>query len=197
MAAAREVGRHLERAAERLDGTLRSGEAALEDRADVDALVRQRTGAGRQVDAGDLEEADRFGARVDVAAHGVHEARQKRRAQDGEVRGDRLRKAQCMRVGVVVTQRRRVRLCEPEAREGVLDATEQLLFARERAEHHASRRQRERDVVEAEARDLLDDVDLSRDVACAPGRRRDRVFGRSKPRRPSTAYWSRAVSRRR
>jgi hypothetical protein len=69
-----------------------------------------------------------------------------------------------------VPERRRVRLGEAEPRERVLDAAQQLLLARQAAEHRAPRRQRERHVVEAEAGDLLDHVHFARDVARAPGR---------------------------
>ena len=65
---------------------------------------------------------------------------------------------------------RRVDLGEAEAGERVLDAAAQLLVAGEQAVHLAARRERERDVLEPEAGDLLDHVDLARDVACPPGR---------------------------
>ena len=71
------------------------------------------------------------------------------------------------------TQARRVRLGEAEADERVLDAAAERLLARQPAEHLAPRRQRVRHVLEPEARDLLDHVDLARDVAGAPGRHDD------------------------
>ena len=107
-----------------------------------------------------------------LRAHGLDEAREERRAQDGQLDRDRLR--QLPGVGRVVgTQARRVGLGEAEADERVLDAAAQLLLARQRAEHLAPRRQRERHVLEAEARDLLD-------------RRRPRASRRARARSATT-----------
>ena len=67
-------------------------------------------------------------------------------------------------------ERRRVRLREAAAREHVLDESPQALPAGQPAEHRVALGQRERDLLHLEARDLLDEVDLARHVARAPGR---------------------------
>ena len=157
----------LERRVQRLDDALHVQEAAFGDPGDAEPLVRQLA-VCREVDARDLEQRDRARARVDVPAGRVDEARQERRPQRGQLDRDRL--GQLPRRLVVRTQARRVRLGEAEADEGVLDPAAQLLLARQPAEHLAPRGQRVRHVLEPEARDLLDHVDLARDVARAPGR---------------------------
>ena len=98
-------------------------------------------------------------------------------------------------VSVVGDEARRVGLGEAEADERVLDAAPELLLARERAEHLAARGQRERHVLEPEARDLLDDVDLARRRRgrARSGRRRRRRGARSRagraarPARPAAS----------
>ena len=160
----------LERGVQRLDDALRVDEAALGDPGDADALVGEL--AAREVHARDLEQRDPPGARVDVPARRLDEAREERRPQRGQLDRDRL--GELPRRVVVEDEARRVRLGEAEPDERVLDAAPELLLARERAEHLAPRGQRERHVLEPEARDLLDDVDLARDVAGAPRRRRRR-----------------------
>src|SRR5262249_25539647 len=93
-----ELGRDLERTAQRLDRALRVEETAFEDRAEVDAFVRELAGAARQVDARDLEQPDRGCAGIDVVPDRVDEARQERRAEHREVGGDRLGQAERIRV---------------------------------------------------------------------------------------------------
>ncbi len=63
-----------------------------------------------------------------------------------------------------------VGLEEPLADEHVADEPPQPLLARQAAEHLAPRGQRRGNVLEPEARDLLDEVDLAADVAGAPVR---------------------------
>ena len=135
-------------------------------------LVGQVAAAG-QVDARDLEQRDPPRAGVAVALRRLDEARQQRRAQRGQLDGDRLRAASrsCRRPGggsACTSRRTRARRAHP--RRGAAVAA-----ARQRSEHRASRGQRERHGVEPEARDLLDDVDLARHVARAPRRHDDAV----------------------
>ena len=73
---------------------------------------------------------------------------------------------------------------KPKPTSVVLDPPADPLVLGEPAEHRLARRQRGRHVVEAEARDLLDDVDLAGDVARAPRRHATRS-------RPSTSKPSR------
>ena len=174
-----EHGLGLERRVERLDDALRAVQAALDDPGDARVLVREV--AVRQVDAGDLEERDVLRAELDVAARGLDEARQQPRPKRRELDRDRLGELPRLRIGIVGPQRRRVRLGEPEAGERVLDAPAEPLDRRERAEHLPPRRKRERDVLEPEPRDLLDDVDLARDVPRAPGRRDDLAVATLEP----------------
>ena len=155
----------LERRVQRLDDPPGARPAALHDSGHVRLLLRQAR-AG-QVDPGDLEQRDVFGTQLAVPTCGLDQARQQARPQDGELGGEGLRQCQGACVLVVGTQRRRVRLGEPEAGQDVLDATSELLHRRQRAEHLPPLGQRERDLLEPEARDLLDDVDLARHVARA------------------------------
>ena len=145
--------------------------AALDDPGDVRVLVREV--AVRQVDAGHLEEGDVLRPELDVSAGRIDEAGQEPRAEGRELDRDRLGELPRLRIRIVGPQRRRVRLGEPEAGQRVLDAATQPLDRRQRAEHRLPRRKREGDVLEPESRDLLDDVDLARDVPGAEGGRDD------------------------
>ena len=156
----------LEAGIERLDDPFHVQEAALGDSGDVQALVREL--AARQVHPGDLEERDVLRAGVEVAAGGFDEARDEARAERGQLDRDRL--GELPRRLVVGAQARRVDLGEAEPGERVLDAAAELLVAGEQAVHLAARGERERDVLEPEAGDLLDHVHLAGDVACPPGR---------------------------
>ena len=68
-------------------------------------------------------------------------------------------------------QRIRVRLVEPGADQHVLDLAAQPLEVVQTAEHRLPHGQRRRHLLEPEARDLLDDVDVAPHVARAPRRR--------------------------
>ena len=118
------------------------------------------------VDARDLEQRDGLLARVGVAACGLEQ----RGVEDGAERGglgrERLRQPQV----AVGDEGRRVRLGVAGADEDVLDLPAQALLAGQPPEHRVAARQRERDLGQLEARDLLDQVDLARHVARAPGR---------------------------
>ena len=166
MPSTHELGLGLERGIDRLDDPLDVQEAALGDRGDGRPLLGQI--AAREVDARDLEERDSLGARVDVAAGGLDEARQERGAERGELDRDRLREPP--RRVVVGAEARGVDLGEAEPGEDVLDPAAQLLLAGQRALHLTAGGERERHVLEPEAGDLLDDVDLAGRVAGAPGR---------------------------
>src|SRR5205085_4580384 len=120
----------------------------VDDAGDVAPLLRQ-------VDAGDLEQRDALVVDREVEARGVDEARYDRLPQDHRLGGD--------------GEARRVRLRETAADERLLDHAPQALLAREAAEADVLLRQRERDLAQLVARDLLDEVDLARDVARAPG----------------------------
>ena len=159
---------------------------------DAPALVRQLA-AGRQVDARDLEERDPVGARVDVVPRRPRRGSGASVVRSTAVLGrDRLRQPQRARVrssaqrGSACTSRR-----SPSPTSTSSTRRRSCCSRVSRAEHLAARRQRERDVLEPEARDLLDDVDLARHVARAPGR--DDDLGRrrrSKPSRSSSACCS-------
>ena len=178
----------LERGVQRLDDALARGRSRprrSRRRARARPAARRR-----QVDARDLEQRDpptrprrRCGRRPRRGSAGAASAA---RCSSTEIGSGSFQ----VRV-VVGAQARRVRLGEAEADERVLDAAAELLLARQRAEHRAPRGQRERDVLEPEARDLLDDVDLAGHVAGAPGRRDDarRRRGRSRAARAG-ACWS-------
>ena len=106
----------LERRVERLDDALRAAPAALDDPGDVAPLVREAV--SRQVDARDLEQRDPARSELDVVlAQPSTRLGQEARAQDRELERDRLGQAQRLRIGVVLPQRRRVGLDEPEADE--------------------------------------------------------------------------------
>ena len=133
-------------------------------------LVRKL--AVREVDARDLEERDPVGAarrrcaappRPGSAAATCGARSARRRSAPGASTSFRRRGR----------ERRRVRLREAEPDERVLDPAAQRLLARQRTEHRAPGGQREGHVLEPEAGYFLDDVDLARDVACAPGGRDD------------------------
>ena len=129
--------------------------------------------SARQVDVGVLEERDVVVARVDVAQGGGEQALDERRAQHGLLARERLLQFDGARCRVLGQKAPGVRLRVPEADEHVLDPASDALVLGEPAEHRLTRRQACRDVVEPEARDLLDDVDLASHVAGAPGRDRD------------------------
>ena len=117
----------LERLVEGLDDAFRTREAAFRDGRDVQPLVRKL--AIREVDAGDLEERDSVGSGVHIAPRRLDEARQQRRAERGQLDGDRL--GQLPRRLVVGDQRGRVRLRETKPDERLLDPAAQPLLARQ------------------------------------------------------------------
>ena len=156
---------------QRLDGALGAEVAALTDASEVPALVWKLLTGGRwQIDPGHLEQRDRVVPEIPVVASRAHEALDEGGAQDGVVRGERHGESQRVRVRVARDEAPRVGLGEAAARHDVLDEAAEPLILREAAEHLAPRGQRERDVVEPEACDLLHEVDLARDVAGPPGR---------------------------
>ena len=65
-------------------------------------------------------------------------------------------------------QARRVSLGQPGAHEHLLDDAPETLLGRQPTEHDTTLRKGERHVVEAEARYLLDEIDLAGDVAGPP-----------------------------
>ena len=160
----------LERAVEGFDHALHGCEPALDDAADVDLLLRQPV-ALRQVDARDLEEVDPLVADRGIPHRGVEQAVQQRLPEHRLV-ANRLRQRQAVRLRRRRHERRRVDLGEPERDEHVLDATAQALERRECAEHGPPHRQRERNLVQPDAGDLLDQVDLASHVAAPPRRHR-------------------------
>ena len=123
----------------------------------------------------DLEQRDVLVAHRSVPLGGSEQAREQRRAQDRLVARERVGQPQRVAVGVLADEARRVRLREAAAGEHVLDRPPELLLAGEAADRLPAGRQRERHVVEHEARDLLDQIGLARHVPCAPRRRRHRV----------------------
>ena len=165
----------LQRLEQRVDDALRVGVAALDDAGDAHSArpAAARPSAGRRA-------RSRTARRPRCPPSG---SARRRRARLGSsvVRridwslesGSSSRSAS--RSGSSADEARRVRLREAAAGEHVLDRPPQLLLAREAADRLPARRQRERHVVEDEARDLLDEVGLARHVACAPGRHRHRV----------------------
>ena len=140
-----------------------------DDPRDAPALVGQLL-AGREVDARDLEERDVLCAGVDAGARRLDQARHERRPQDRLLGGHRARKPDRVRDPDRSREAPRVRLRETGADEHVLDDPAQPLLLGEPAAHVPAQRHRERDAVEQRPRDLLDHVDLARDVARAPGR---------------------------
>ena len=109
------------------------------------------------------------------------EAVEQRRPQHALLLGQRHRQRQRGRVRVGRLQRVRVRLDEAAADEEVGDGPAQPLLVREPAEHLRPLRHRRRHLLEPEARDLLDEVDLAPDVAGAPRRHAARS-SRPRPR---------------
>ena len=127
----------------------------------------------RQVDARELEEADALAARVDVVARRRDEPFQQRRSEHRLVRGQRRRQREGVRVRVATeagsscrSRSSRSRRAPPR-RSGATSALGSGARRTSRGE-----RERVRDLVEVEARDLLDEVGLAGDVAAAPGRHR-------------------------
>ncbi len=157
-----------QRREQRFDRALRAAEAALGDPGQMPALVRQLL-AGREVHARELEERDPLVARVEVALHRADEAGDERRPQHRLVRGERIGKAERVGVRVAPVEAPRVRLVEPGADERVLGTAAQALLAGQATRAGATGKG-EGDLVQVNARDLLDDVGLARDVAGAPGR---------------------------
>jgi hypothetical protein len=144
------------------------GDAALDDPRHVPGLDGQRL-AARRVHPRDLEERDVAVAPRDVLPRRLDERRRERRAQRGGFARERLGQA----VVALRDERRGVRLREAAADERVLDDAPRTLPRRQAPEGDVPARQRERDLVHPEARDLFDEVDLARRVARAP--RRDAV----------------------
>ena len=126
----------------------------------------------RQVDARDLEEVDPLVADRDIPCRRRRAGRAAASVRSTAWSPHRLRQREPVRLRVGGHERRRVDLGEPGADEHVLDETAQALHRRERAEHRPPHRQRERNLVEPEARDLLDQVDLARRRRGSPGRHR-------------------------
>ena len=155
-----------ERRVQRLDHAFRAGEAALDDRAEPQMLVRGLL-VGGEVDARDLEQRDRVVARVHVALRRVDEPVEQRRPQGHLIHVHRIDQPD----RPVWHEAEGVRLRHADADEHVLAEPSQPLLDRTPPEHLAPFGQRERHLLEAvDADDLLDDVDLARDVAGAPGR---------------------------
>ena len=160
--------------------------------------TRQRSSgrllAARQVDARELEQRDVLVAGVDVLARSRDQALEQRRAENRLIAAHRIGQADRSRVGVGGDEAPRVRLAEPGTDEHVLDQPPQPLLAGQVTGDRAAQRHRVRHPVEHDAGDLLDQVDLARDVA------RAHTWGRSRPsrRRPRTraARGSRAARRR-
>ncbi len=189
-----------ERRVDLLDGPLRLGETALRDAGHMPVLLRQRL-AGVAVDAGDLEERDVGRTGVGVAARRLEQRRVEHGSERRRLGRERLRQAQV----ALGDEGRRVHLGVAGSDEDVLDEPADALRPRQPAEHRVAARQRERDLGEHEARDLLDEVDLAGDVAGAPGRdeeapspsRRSRAARGSPPAaRPSRRGRSRRSSAR-
>ena len=166
--------RHAQRPEQRLDRALRVRECLLagvgpNGPGRMPVLLRELALA-RQVDARDLEERRVLVPERVVRAHRGRDLGQELGAEHRLVGRRRLGQAQRGRVRVAPDEAGRVRLGEPRADEDVLDRPAESLRRGEHAEHGPAPRQRERNVVELEPRDLLDQVDLARDVARAPGR---------------------------
>src|SRR5262245_20204903 len=145
-----EAGLGLERRVDRLDDAFRARKASLENPRDAGPLVREL--AAGEVDAGDLEERDLLGAGIEIPPDGLDEMGQEARAEARQLDGDRLLQLPGRVLG---HHRGRVDLREAEPDEGLLEAPAQLLLPCQAAEHLAASGQRERDVLEAEAGDLL------------------------------------------
>ncbi len=157
-------GPDLQCAVELLDSPLRVGDAAVDDPGDVPALVRQI--AAGAVGARDLEQRDLRRSDGHVVPRSVDETEDERGAQRRGLARHRFGQAQL----ALGDEGRRVRLGEAAADEHFLDDSSQPLPAREAAEGRVALGQRERDLFHLEPRDLLDEVDLARDIAGAPGR---------------------------
>src|SRR5207302_9051286 len=138
--------------------------SALGDRRNVNALHRQLPTA-RLVDARDLEESDPRIPELEISPGGLDQAREELAPEERELDADRLLEPKRGSVAVRLDERRRVHLRKAEADEDVLDPAAQALVGGQLPEHLAPHGQRERNVGQPEARDLLDDVDLARDVA--------------------------------
>ena len=182
------VGSRLERRVERLDDALRAREAALGDARDADALVRQLAALGRYTRAisksaivlaptSTLPRA----ASTRLGRSRVRSAVSSTEIGSGSFHGV---SSSGRRLGVYVS-------ANPSPTSASSTRRRSCCSRVSRAEHLAPRRQRVRHVLEPEARDLLDHVDLARDVARAPGRhRRPALPSTSKPSLPSSAYCS-------
>ena len=163
---------------ELLDRPLRLGEAALDDAGDVPALVRQLL-AARAIDARDLEQRDVGVARRRRSGRAAStRLGDERRAQRGRLAaraapaaGSRPRRRS---VGVYASEK-------PQPTSTSSTTRRSCCQRRQPPERDVAPRQRERDLVQHEARDLLDEVDLARHVARAPRRHAIAVARRSKP----------------
>jgi hypothetical protein len=133
----------------------------------VPGLVGELALSGKE-HPGELEERDPLDARVAVAARRLDEPVLEIAAQLGEVRG--LRLAERDRATPRRNERPGICLVKPRARQHVLDDTSEPLVASELHRSGVPRRHRRRDLLDAEARDLLDQVDRACHVARAPRR---------------------------
>ena len=143
----------------------------VDDAADAPALVGQLL-AGRQVDARELEQRDAARCRRPRSSRRPRRARASsvvRRIAWSPLIGSGSRIA--LRVGIGRDEAPGVRLAEARRRRARPRRRRRSRCSRRQVPgDRAPERHRARDAVEHDARDLLDDVDLARHVARAPGR---------------------------
>ena len=116
-----------------------------------------------------LEERDVVVAGIDVPPRRREQAFDERRPENSLLARERLLQRDAASRRLLRQQAPRVCLRVAESDEDVLDPPADPLVLGQPAEHRLTRRQPARHVGEAEARDLLDDVDLASDVTSAPG----------------------------
>jgi len=165
-------GSHLQRNPQRivemLNDPLDLQEVALDQRGDAVALDGKPAGSGQE-DASQLEQPECIGVTA-VAPRDVDETGDESGAQRPGVAH------QTPRSGLGRAQRdaRRVDLEQPASSQRVLDAPMSALLAREsRDPRRTSANDSERDPVDLDPRDLLDEVDLAGDMSRSPGRHAD------------------------